>query len=91
MTAFYLLCSLLLLITIIVGFWRVIKGPTTFDRMIAAQLFGTTGVAIIVLLANGFEKPDLYSVALVFALLVLVTLVGFICYCSRDLANDQFN
>lgn len=58
--------------------WRVLRGPTAADRMLAAQLFGTTAVAILVLLAEGSDAPALRDVALVFALLAAVTAVAFV-------------
>jgi len=48
------------------------------DRMLAALLFGTTGVAMLLLLAPGLNLPALLDVALVFALLAAVALVAFV-------------
>ncbi|MCU7817985.1 MAG: hypothetical protein KZQ56_09075 [gamma proteobacterium symbiont of Lucinoma myriamae] len=39
------------------GLWRVLRGPTSAARMLAAQLFGTTAVACVLLLAQAFERP----------------------------------
>ena len=89
MNDFYLLLVLILLLTFLVGLWRVIKGPTAGDRMIAAQLFGTTGVAMVMLMSKGLSMPVLKDVALVFALLATVTLVSFLRhYWYRDDRND---
>jgi multicomponent Na+:H+ antiporter subunit F len=46
--------------------------------MLAAQLFGTTGVATMIVLAKSMEMPALLDVALLFALLASVTLVAFV-------------
>jgi multicomponent Na+:H+ antiporter subunit F len=35
-----------LLLNIAAGWLRIVRGPTRVDRMLAAQLFGTTGVAV---------------------------------------------
>ncbi len=67
-----------LLLSIIVGLSRVERGPTPADRMLAAQLFGTTGVAILLLLAEAMETPALRDVALVFALLAAMAAVAFV-------------
>ncbi len=58
--------------------WRVLRGPTAADRMLAAQLFGTTAVAILLLLAEAAGSAALRDVALVFALLAAVTAVAFV-------------
>ena len=44
--------ALFLLLNLGAGMWRVLRGPTAADRMPAAQLFGTTAVAILLLLAE---------------------------------------
>ncbi len=78
MQALYLGMALFLLLTLIAGLWRVLCGPTPADRMLAAQLFGTTAVACVLLLAQAFDYPSLRDVALVFALLAAVTAVAFV-------------
>lgn len=76
--AFNLIVALLLLLTLTAGLWRVWRGPTPADRMLAAQLFGTTAVASLLLLAQSIGTPALRDVALVFALLAAVTVVAFV-------------
>lgn len=78
MNTFYVVIALLLLLTLIAGLWRVLRGPTPADRMMAAQLFGTAAVAILLLLAQALEQHALRDVALVFALLAAVTVVAFV-------------
>lgn len=70
--------ALLLLLSLVAGIVRVVRGPTPADRMLAAQLFGTTGVAIVVLLAEVLATPVLLDVALVFALLATTAMVAFV-------------
>lgn len=70
--------SVFLLLNLAAGLWRVMRGPTAADRMLAAQLFGTTAVAVLLLLAEGMERPALRDVALVFALLAAVAAVAFV-------------
>lgn len=78
MAAFYIIVAVALLLALILGLWRVLRGPSPADRMMAAQLFGTTAVAILLLLAQALEQPSLRDVALVFALLAAVTVVAFV-------------
>lgn len=63
--------------TIVVGLWRVIRGPTPGDRMLAPQLFGTSGIAILLVSAEWLGLPSLRDVALVLALLAVVTTAAF--------------
>lgn len=78
MATFYIIIAVILLLTLVAGLWRVLRGPSPADRMMAAQLFGTTAVAILLLLAQGLDQPALRDVALVFALLAAVTVVAFV-------------
>ncbi|WP_018949999.1 monovalent cation/H+ antiporter complex subunit F [Thioalkalivibrio sp. ALMg11] len=78
MSVFYLAAALFLLGTILLGLIRVLRGPGSGDRMLAAQLFGTTGVTILLLLSMTLEESALIDVALVFALLAVVAAVAFV-------------
>lgn len=78
MNVVYSVIALFLLLTLAAGLWRVLRGPTPADRMLAAQLFGTTAVASLLLLAQAFDQPYLRDVALVFALLAAVAAVAFV-------------
>lgn len=78
MEMLYQALALFLLANLGAGLWRVLRGPTPADRMLAAQLFGTTAVAVLLLLAQATHNPALQDVALVFALLAAVTAVAFV-------------
>ncbi|AHK79998.1 multiple resistance and pH regulation protein F [Ectothiorhodospira haloalkaliphila] len=78
MNAIWIGAALFLLLTVAAGMVRVLMGPRPGDRMLAAQLFGTAGVAMLLLLAWGLEMPALVDVALVFALLSAVATVAFV-------------
>ena len=59
----------LILISVLLGLVRIFKGPTGADRMLAAQLLGTGGIAILLILAPAMQMPALLDVALVYSLL----------------------
>ena len=77
MTATYAIAALCLLITLAVGLIRMLRGPTPADRMIAAQLIGTTGIAVLLMLEPLLQTPALIDVALIFALLAAVATAAF--------------
>jgi multicomponent Na+:H+ antiporter subunit F len=77
-TEVLLATALFLLLNVMAGLIRVARGPTPADRMLAAQLFGTTGVAILLVLAAALDARALRDVALVFALLAAVLAVTFV-------------
>ncbi|WP_295881580.1 monovalent cation/H+ antiporter complex subunit F [uncultured Thiohalocapsa sp.] len=77
MSALYLALAVFLLLNLAAGLWRVRHGPTAADRMLAAQLFGTTSAAILLLLAEALGLPALRDVALVLALLAVIAVIAF--------------
>lgn len=62
----------LLLLTLLVGLWRVLLGPGRVDRLLAVQLFGTTGTTLLLVLAQWQGAPALRDAALVLALLAAI-------------------
>lgn len=78
MDTFYWLTTLFLLLNLLLGLGRVVRGPAPADRMLAAQLFGTVGVALLLVLAEADSTPALRDVALVLALLAPVAAVAFV-------------
>lgn len=73
MSDFNLLLAVFLLVNLLIALLRVARGPTDADRLLAALLFGTTGVAILLLLAFTEDTSVLIDIALVFALLAAIT------------------
>ena len=83
--------ALILLMSLGAGMWRVMCGPTAADRMLAAQLFGTTAVAVLMLLAHAYGVTAILDVALLFALLAAVTAVAFVqrAWADKEIENDS--
>lgn len=72
LAAFWLLAMLGL------GLLRIWRGPSVADRMLAAQLFGTTGVALLLILAQSQGQSALRDVALALSLLSVLATVAFV-------------
>lgn len=83
MASFYMAVAFILLMTMVFGLIRVMRGPTRVDRMLAAQLLGTSSVGILLLLAMAFEQSALRDVALVFALLAAISGLAFVRVLSK--------
>ena len=77
MTSYELIQSLFLLINLLVTLVWVSRGSTIADRLLVALLFGTVGVALLLLLAYTVNVPALVDTALVFALLAVITGAAF--------------
>jgi len=63
------LYAVFLLLTIFLGLARIFRGPGRVDRLLAVQLFGTSGTALLLVLAQWQDEPAYRDVALVLALL----------------------
>ncbi|MFO8003356.1 monovalent cation/H+ antiporter complex subunit F [Thioalkalivibrio sp.] len=81
--------ALLLLVTLVLGLIRIWRGPTVADRMLAAQLFGTTGVGLLLVLAELQRMPALRDVALVLALLAVMAVLAFVARVWRHDPNND--
>lgn len=70
--------ALFLLLNLAAGLWRVWRGPTAADRMSAVLLFGSTTVALLLVLAELDSRPALRDVALLFVMLAAILSVAFV-------------
>jgi multicomponent Na+:H+ antiporter subunit F len=82
--------AVFLLLNVLAGLVRVARGPTLADRLLVAQLFGTTGVAVLLLLAADEGMSALRDVALTFAILAPITVVAFFRHAAaRGMGGDS--
>jgi multicomponent Na+:H+ antiporter subunit F len=56
-------------VTSLVGVYRIVRGPTMPDRVIAINVVGSNVVIVIALLAAAIGEPGALDIALVYALL----------------------
>jgi multicomponent Na+:H+ antiporter subunit F len=91
MNVFFLGMALFLVLNILGGLWRILNGPNQADRMVAAQLFGTTGVATLLLLAQALEAPFIRNAALLFALLTVMAVLAFVRNTAYEFSPDKKN
>ncbi|MDN3568984.1 monovalent cation/H+ antiporter complex subunit F [Paeniroseomonas aquatica] len=73
-----ILAALVILASVAGGLWRVLRGPDPADRLMATQLLGTGGIAVLLLLGAATRQPALLDVALVLALLGAFASVAFV-------------
>lgn len=78
MTEFDMAVALFLLLNVVAGLVRVWRGPTDTDRMLAAQLLGSTGIGILLVLGAAMDEPAALNIALLFALLASLAGVAFV-------------
>ncbi|MCG7199694.1 monovalent cation/H+ antiporter complex subunit F [Marinobacter pelagius] len=78
MTGVLLSVAAFLLVTLLLSLIRIWRGPEAADRMLASQLFCTTGVALLLVLAYAGSWPALMDVALTVAVLAVLAVAAFV-------------
>jgi multicomponent Na+:H+ antiporter subunit F len=78
MADFLIVAALLVLLMVALGLLRILSGPSDADRMMAAQLLGSGGVAALLLIACGTGVSAVVDVALLLVLLAAFAAVGFV-------------
>lgn len=64
------LLTTILAVAMLLPFYRVIKGPTVFDRMIGVGVVGTKTVILICLTGFAFNRLDMFvDIAIAYAML----------------------
>ncbi|MFZ0256078.1 MAG: monovalent cation/H+ antiporter complex subunit F [Gammaproteobacteria bacterium] len=76
MAGFLSLSAIVLALSLSLGLVRVFRGPSMEDRLMSAQLVGTTGVGMLLLFATLLDMPSSIDVALVLALLAAVSVAA---------------
>ncbi len=77
MSGFLLAAAAVVLATVALGLLRILRGPGDAERMMAAQLLGTGGVAVVLLLATATDMVAAVDVALTLALLAAFASIAF--------------
>jgi len=67
---------LLLGVAVLLSTWRLLKGPTTPDHIVAADTLNVMATAGIALLAAVFDNPIYLDVALIYGVLSFVGTVA---------------
>ncbi|MCX7545864.1 monovalent cation/H+ antiporter complex subunit F [Marinicella gelatinilytica] len=63
---------------------RCFMGPSLYDRILAVNVFGTKTVLLIALMGFFMGRPDFLDVALVYALINFISVIGFLRLSDSD-------
>jgi multicomponent Na+:H+ antiporter subunit F len=77
MAEFLLGTAAFVLLTVALGLARILLGPSPVDRMMAAQLLGTGGIAVLLLLGAATGPSAAVDVALTLALVAAFASAAF--------------
>ena len=72
----FIAAALAILVTMALAMTRALLGPTVYDRILAANMFGTKTVLIIAVLGFLTGRPDFLDIALVYALINFIGVVA---------------
>jgi multicomponent Na+:H+ antiporter subunit F len=78
MADFLLVAALFVLAMVALGLVRILRGPTVADRIMAAQLLGTGGIAVLLLGAAATGMSAATDLALSLALLAAFASVALV-------------
>lgn len=88
MESFFIAMAIGLTIIITIPFFRVIKGPTVFDRLLGAGAIGTKTLVLILLLGHLFGRLDMFiDIALAYSILNFISSLIIAKYFSTEKAK----
>jgi multicomponent Na+:H+ antiporter subunit F len=89
METFFIFVTIGLTIIIVIPFYRVLRGPTVFDRLLGAGAIGTKTLVIICLIGFLFDRLDMFiDIALVYAILSFIGTIITAKYFETEKAKE---
>lgn len=88
----FIAASIAILVVMGLALIRAILGPTVYDRILAANMFGTKTVLLIAVLGFLNGRPDFLDIALVYALINFISTVAvlrFFEYTAQDTDKEK--
>ena len=81
----------MILIAITAGLVRAFRGPTLYDRVMAANMIGTLTVLMVSVLGFMTGRPEFLDIALVYVLISFVSTIAVLKVCSSYNCNTDNN
>lgn len=85
----FAVAAVALLVTMTLAVARAAIGPTVFDRILAANAFGTKTVLLIAVLGYMSGRPDFLDLGLVYALINFVGVIAALRFIKFRAFNDR--
>ena len=77
------------LVSMALALTRAVLGPTVYDRVLAANMFGTKTVLLISIVAFLFGRPDFLDLALAYALINFVGVLAVLEFFQKKRTDGQ--
>jgi len=72
----FITVSVVILVAIAAGLLRAFRGPTLYDRVLAANMIGTLTVLMVAVLGFMTGRPEFLDIALVYVLISFVSTIA---------------
>ena len=72
----FIIVSVVILVAIAMGLLRASRGPTLYDRVLAANMIGTLTVLMVAVLGFMTGRPEFLDIALVYVLISFVSTIA---------------
>lgn len=72
----YYAVTIATLVTMALALVRALMGPSIYDRLLAANMFGTKTVLLLSVIAFLYGRPDFLDLALVYALINFIGVIA---------------
>lgn len=84
------LISLIFVVALLLPFYRVVIGPTVFDRMMGVGVIGTKTVVLVCLVGFAYHRIDMFiDIAIAYAMLNYVGTVVVAKYLDNSGARER--
>lgn len=85
----YYAVTLATLVTMALALVRALLGPTIYDRLLAANMFGTKTVLLLSVVAFLYGRPDFLDLALVYALINFIGVIAVLEFIRERADSDS--
>jgi len=77
MDFFYILISAIMVLVLLIPFYRVLQGPTIFDRLLGAAAVGAKIITLVLLFGLVYGRVDMFvDIALAYAVLNFIAVIA---------------
>jgi len=88
MDRFFVYCTAVLAVIIFIPLYRVLKGPTVFDRMLGAGAIGTKTMVLILSIGFVFQRFDMFvDITMAYAVLNFIGTVAIAKFLGTERAK----
>lgn len=84
----YYVVTIATLVTMALALVLALRGPTVYDRVLAANMFGTKTVLLLSVIAFLYGRPDFLDLALAYALINFIGVLAVLEYIRSRSSSD---